>query len=193
MSTAISIGERVVTDPRASQAVRFEALNALGIAWMRLGECYAFEIEKDDSGLDWSGTGLSLEGDLESLAKDGWGKAQSYFEQALELLPNSVRVLQNMATMRLLMVKHKFATDTPAVLQEAKRLVRRSLEVNDQDQFPFYQLAQIAILEKNAAEAFEYINQGRSKPGAVKVKSWAEVQQKAAALSTPPYEAASQA
>src|ERR1035438_1201706 len=35
---AQNIGEEVLNDPRSSAGVRFEALNALGIAWMRIAE-----------------------------------------------------------------------------------------------------------------------------------------------------------
>jgi hypothetical protein len=143
------IGEKVVNDPRSSPGIRFEALNALGITWMRIAE------------KNWDGFGDRAA---------GWAKAEDYFEQALTIVPNSVRVLQNLATLRLTQVRQNFPEERSVLLTEAKRLVKRSLEVNDQDQFPFYQLAQIAVEEKDKTSAMDAIRDGRNRPGAVKVK-----------------------
>lgn len=158
---ARNIGEEVLNDPRSSAGVRFEALNALGITCMRIA----------DKGWDGSDDRGTI-----------WAKAQSYFDQALLIVPNSVRVLQNMATLRLIQVQQNFPKDRSVLLEEAKQLVKRSLEVNDQDQFPFYQLAQIAIEERDKASALSYIREGQNRPGAVKEKSWAKVESAAEAL-----------
>jgi hypothetical protein len=158
---ARTIGEEVLNNPRSSAGVRFEALNALGITWMRI------------AGKGWDGSG-----DREA----SWAKAQRCFDQALLIVPNSVRVLQNMATLRLIQVQQKFPKGRSVLLAEAKQLVKRSLEVNDQDQFPFYQLAQIAIEERDQESAMNFIREGRSRPGAVKEEAWAKVESAAEEL-----------
>ena len=91
-------------------------------------------------------------------------------------------VLQNMATLRLIEVEQETAKDATVLLTEAKQYVMRSLEVNDQDQFPFYQLARIAVKEKDKGAALGYIREGRTRQGAVKEKSWAAVESAAEAL-----------
>jgi hypothetical protein len=68
------------------------------------------------------------------------------------------------------------------LLTEAKQYVTRSLEVNDQDQFRFYQPARIAVKEKDKAAALGHIREGRTRQGAVKEKSWAAVESAAEAL-----------
>jgi tetratricopeptide (TPR) repeat protein len=195
ISAAISVGSEVVKDPDASQAVRFEALNALGIAWMRFGEYCALNRKNETKiGFDWSmfdPSFFSTGQDLASQERAGWAEAQAYFDQALEITPNSVRVLQNMATLRLLQVENGVLSDRTDVLEEAKKFVKRSLEVNDQDQFPYSQLARIALLENDPKSALECIRQGRSRPGAVKEERWIELEQKAIALIISPSKGAS--
>lgn len=181
---ARDIAEEVLKDPRSSPAVRFEALNALGITWMRFAENAEEKIANVGAGGEaarqapivktgWAGIGDSA---------SGWAKAEDYFEQALAIVPNSVRVLQNRATLRLLQVKQGVERDRSVLLAEAKQLVNQSLGINDQDQFPFYQLAQIAVEEKDQASALNFIREGRSRSGAVKEKSWAALQARAEAL-----------
>ncbi|HEY1940180.1 MAG TPA: hypothetical protein VGJ33_19800 [Candidatus Angelobacter sp.] len=162
---AFKIGEEIVKNPRSTPAVRFEALNALGIAWMRFA----------DKSQQQSAIGE---------AAGAWEKAEYYFKEALSIIPNSVRVLQNLGTLRLLQLNKGIANDPSMLLREAKQFVQRSLEVNDQDQFPFYQLAQIAVAEKDRANAFKYIREGRSRPGAVQEKSWTKVESAAQSLPT---------
>ena len=61
--------------------------------WMRVGE--GTRLPEDDSvGQAWRKEFLS--------EPDAWRKAEQAFAQALLVVPNSVRVLQNIATMKLL-------------------------------------------------------------------------------------------
>jgi len=158
---AREIAEEVLTNPRSSQGVRFEALNALGITWMRVAE------------KNWHDS---------SDRSAAWTKSQEYFDEAITVLPNSVRVLQNMATLRLIQVRQDAQQDRFKLLKEAKDLVNRSLEINDQDQFPFYQLAQIAVLQKDKKLAIDAIREGRNRSGAVKEKQWVAVETQAETL-----------
>jgi tetratricopeptide (TPR) repeat protein len=184
---ALTIGHEVLKDPGSTPAVRFEAFNALGIAWMRLAHSEDRVASADGTAGEGSQTPdrtSTLKKGSEGDAAESWKKAEDSFEQALTIIPNSVRVLQNMATLRLEQVKQGIAKDPSVLLAEAKQLVKRSLEVNDQDQFPFYQLARIAVAEKDKASALEYIREGRGRPGAVKEKSWETVKSAAEALQT---------
>jgi hypothetical protein len=158
---ALNVGEELLATGRTSQGVRFEALNALGITWMRIAEG------------NWDGFGKR---------EVSWEKSQNFYDQALAIVPNSVRVLQNMAKLRLIQVEQNFPGDNTALLTEARELVMRSLEVNDQDQYPFSELARIAVLQGDKRAALAYINIGRSKPGAVKEKEWAKLEAAAKVL-----------
>lgn len=186
---ALTIGKEVLEESQASPAVRFEALNALGIAWMRFAENSREAIVSPqllgDSRTE--GRTSTIKADWVGIddKADGWAQAEDYFDQALAIIPNSVRVLQNKATLRLLQLDLGVAKDPSRVLKEAKESVQRSLEINDQDQFPFYQMARIAVKEKDKASALNYAREGRNKPGAVKEESWAKVESDANALQTP--------
>jgi hypothetical protein len=176
---ALELGAELLKTPRSSLEVRFEALNALGITWMwvangqwesaaQWGEFCDPKISRDDA---------------QKCPHTSCVKAQSYYEQALDIVPNSVRVLQNLARLRLIQVKHNFPTDRSVLLAEAKQFVLQSLEVNDQDQYPYSELAEIAIEEGDAKLALDSIGTGRNRPGAVKEEKWAELEQKANALA----------
>ncbi len=154
---ALELGNYILNsvdnDADSTQALRFEALNALGITWMRLGQ---FGEEKDRVAC--------------------WTKAQTYYDQALMIIPNSVRVLQNMAQLRLLQVELSSPHEPLVLLEQAKQYCVLSLEVSDQDQFPFLLLAQIAVQLGDIKGAWGYIYTGRSRPGAVKEESWVKVE-----------------
>jgi hypothetical protein len=158
---ALVLGESLLKSVRSSPGTRFEAMNALGITWMRIAER-----EWDDFG---------------ELATS-WAKAQQFYDEALTIIPNSVRVLQNLARMRLIQLEHNFPQDGSVLLAQAKEYVLRSLEVNDQDQYPFYELAKIAVEQGDPKTALEYIRVGRSRPGAVKEREWLKVESEAIAI-----------
>jgi tetratricopeptide (TPR) repeat protein len=164
---AIQLGNELLEQaPEGSRpAVRFEALNALGIAWMRVGEAH------------WEAIGDKA---------TSWAKAQKYYDEALEIIPNSLRVLQNLAKLRLLQVEQLKDKNARTLLEQAKEYCERSLDVSDQDMYPYYLLAQIeaklGYLVKNEDErpyfmaAWEYVHIGRGRPGAVTEEQWAEVE-----------------
>jgi len=155
--TALQIGKYILNntdaDAESAQALRFEALNGLGITWMRLGES----------------------GPAESRA-DSWAQAQGYYDRALMIIPNSVRVSQNMTQLRLLQVKLSSVEEKPVLLAQAKQYCELSLQVSDQDQFPYLLLSRIAIQSGDAKAARQYIRTGRSRPGGVKERDWNEVE-----------------
>jgi tetratricopeptide (TPR) repeat protein len=164
-SKAVDLGEYILKkaaeNSESVQALRFEALNALGITWMRIGE------------YDWDGYDRTT----------SWSRAQRFYDQALLVIPNSVRVLHNLAQLRLLQVELGSPDEPSVLLEQAKQYCELSLEVTDQDQFPFYLLARIAVKSGDIKAAWDYIYTGRSRPGAVKEKEWAEVEDKARAAT----------
>jgi hypothetical protein len=100
----------VLNDSRSTPAICSEARNALGVAWMRFAETIRGKGCKRRS--DGEGGSLAshrtwaVQKGWEEIGGPpaGWEKAKRYLEQALAIMPNSVRVLQNMATLRLLEV-----------------------------------------------------------------------------------------
>jgi tetratricopeptide (TPR) repeat protein len=156
----------------SATAVRFEALNALGITWMRVGQYQWEEFETD--------------------RQTSWERSQAYFDRALELIPNSVRVLQNLTQLRLLQfdlgLKDTRDSGDPErveakreelrpLLFEANGYCERSLEVNDEDQFPYLQLAKIANRLGEHLLALHYVAIGESRDGAVSEKDWLKVKE----------------
>jgi|SRR5215813_9512137 len=167
---ALALGKNLLEEPESSPGVQFEALNALGITWMRIAEA------------GWEGFAYT---------ESSWITAQNYFDRALAIVPNSVRVLQNLAKLKLIQARKGLLEDTTkrspdtsgterrTLLEQAKQLVMRSIEVNDQDQYPFKQLAEIAIEQRDGKAALSFIREGRNKPGAVKPEEWAKVEAEA--------------
>lgn len=167
---ALLLGEKLSMETHdqyrgLANAVLFDTYNGLGIVWMRIGEA------------EWSGFD-----DRES----SWHKSQQYYDLALTVRPNSVQVLQNIGTLRGLQAQRareeKLWEQASALLDEAKSLYLRSLEINDHDEFPFYRLADIAIQQGKKREALDRIRVGRTKPGAVKDAEWDEVLKRALEL-----------
>ena len=173
---AFEVAEKLLTSLVINAEARFEALNALGITWMRVGQGTGLP-EDNSVGQAWR---KEFPSDSEP---DAWRKADQAFAQALLIVPNSVRVLQNIATMKLL----QFDCDTDSserarFLKEGKDALLLSLDVIDQDQFPYYRLAQFAVREEDREGAFTFIRVGKTRPGAVKESEWREVESGAATL-----------
>jgi len=172
---AFDVADKLLMSPVINAEARFEALNALGITWMRVGE--GTGLPKDDA----IGQAWRKEFPLET---DAWQKAEGAFARALLVVPNSVRVLQNIATMKLLQFdRDKKNPERARFLKEGKEALLLSLDVNDQDQFPYYRLAEFAVREEDREGASTFIRLGKSRPGAVKEKEWIRVEAAAAALS----------
>jgi len=148
------------SDAVSKQALKFEALNALGIAWMRRGE---------------------LGGDDERA--QSWVRSRKYYDEALKIIPSSVRVLQNITQLLMLQADHNSIDGARVQLEEAKQYCERSLEVSDQDQFPFLLLARISNRLGDGKSALEYIRIGRLRPGAVKEESWIKEEKRAQNIS----------
>jgi Tfp pilus assembly protein PilF len=68
-------------------------------------------------------------------------------------------------------------------LDQAKQLVMRSIDVNDQDQYPFYQLAQIAVEQGDGKAALSFIREGQTRSGAVKKDEWGKLEAAAALVA----------
>ena len=159
---AVSISQCLLYEPNSPE-VRFEALNALGIASMRLAD------QKT----------RSKNATSDSMYQSEWAEAERAFQNALDIVPDSVRVLQNIGTMRTLQAKTTSGEDRDSLLHSAEESVKLSLDVNDQDQHPFFQLAEIALESKKPLKALEYVRIGRSRPGAVKPMEWIRLERSA--------------
>jgi tetratricopeptide (TPR) repeat protein len=154
---SLNLGEELLNTAPFAPEVKFEALNAMGIAWMRIGE----------GGWDNQSRNRA----------ECWDKAQWYYDEALRIIPNSVRVLENLATLRMIQVTKDLKLDVPPLLLEAKDYCLRSLAVNDQDQFPYLQLARIAAAQGDAKTAIDAARTGRTRPGVVTEDKWKRVEE----------------
>jgi tetratricopeptide (TPR) repeat protein len=152
---SLKLGKDLLRTSPFSPEITFEARNAIGIAWMRIAESNWKELGNRD---------------------DSWAKAQSNYDEALKIIPNSVRVLQNLAKLRLLQVAHGSQGDVSTLLAEAKDYCVRSLAVNDHDRYPYLELAQIAAAQGDAKAAIDAVRTGRTRPGAVDGGKWARVE-----------------
>src|SRR6516165_9665806 len=160
-NAALQVGKKLLEVSPFSPEIRFEALNALGITWMRIAE-NRWNIEP---------------------SVDAWSASESYYDQALDIVPSSVRVLQNLAALRMIQVVEGFPGDEIQLLNEAEEFCVRSLEVNDQDQYPFLELAKIRTAKGDPNHALDAIHEGRTRPGAVKSEEWERVESVAKRLA----------
>lgn len=152
---ALNIGEELLSTVSSMAEVRFEAFNALGITWMRIAEA------------NWSGF---------KPREECWRKSQESYDEALKIIPNSVRVLQNLAKLRMLQIANGTYDDPSPLLNDAREYCLRSLSVNDQDQYPYIELAKIALAQGNPEKALEEVRTGRTRDGSVKDADWKRVE-----------------
>jgi len=164
---ALNLATTLLNSPAIATEARFEALNASGITWMRIAEGASFGNQEEWLREKWQQI------NFESSA---WQNAERSYRDALAIIPNSVRTLQNFATMRLIQARLAREEKRADFRKEAKEAVLRSLEVNDQDQFPYSQLAEIAIEEGDLDLALKYIEVGKTRHGAVKPEKWQALQ-----------------
>jgi tetratricopeptide (TPR) repeat protein len=135
---AISQGERLLTDPAVARlegrdAVLLEVHNALGIAYTRRGQAS----EDPDQ------------------RQRFWDQALSHYESALQINPNVVRVLHNIGTLRMLQAESLGTSNIDASTEldsQALELFRRSLVINERDQFPHYRAA-VCLLASTTGRA----------------------------------------
>ncbi len=132
-----------------------EIHNALGIAYMRQGERGA---ESDTS-----------QGKL-------WNQAACHFDLALQLVPHSVRVLQNKG---LLLMQRGLSRGRPnhEILRQAVRLFEQSLQINPRDQYPHYRLAQLHARLGGWETARSYYKSGRREKGSVDNARWTRLRE----------------
>src|ERR1700728_783257 len=133
-------------------AIQFEARNALGIAFLWMGELF------------WS----------EPNAASAWTEAERYLDSARALRPNSVRALQNMGLLRMLQADrvHDDPVKANALYEEAKQFVGESLSLNSFDQYPHFQMALLLARTGNWTEAKRFLDQGKNQKGAISAKKW---------------------
>jgi tetratricopeptide (TPR) repeat protein len=144
-----------IPDQRA--AVQFEVDNAMGIAFLWLGEL--FHTEPD--------------------APQWWDKAEEYLNAALALRPNSVRPLQNLGLLYMLRGDRTAGEPTRAKLfyAQAESYVERSLKLNPFDQYPYFQQALLALKTSQWSTAAKSVESGIKQKGAVSPEKWASVQE----------------
>ena len=133
-------------------AIQFEVRNALGIAFLWMGELFP----SDPS------------------AATSWTESERYLESARALRPNSVRALQNMGLLRMLQADqlHNDPVKANELYEEAKQFVGQSLSLNSFDQYPHFQMALLFARTGNWTEAKKFLDQGKNQKGAISAKKW---------------------
>ena len=147
--------EKKPTDEKT--AIQFEANNAIGIAYMWLGHRFP---SKPDAGEEWE-------------------KAEAYFLTAKALRPNSVRVMQNLGSLRMMQGDRLYQQDHRGAYrcyEEAKQLVSHSMELNKFDQFPHFQMALLSARTLNWSAAQDFVDLGKPQKGAVQKETWDELE-----------------
>lgn len=126
-----------------------ELLNALGIAYMRKGEKHSETLSEKQNRY--------------------WQQAKDYFQEALHLDLNPVRVLQNLGTLLVIQGHqlrkagmHKGASEH---YREAVEYYEKSIAINPHDQFPHSSLAELFIRLGDWDRALHHVNVGRLQPG----------------------------
>jgi tetratricopeptide (TPR) repeat protein len=158
LDEAVKLGQGLLeNESRMASEARFEVFNGLGIAYTRKGQMAA-----------------------DSSRQDLWTTAETRFREALELRPTSVRAMQNMG---LLKGMQAFQARSNAGVPEAQTLFKQakdwyasSLELNPNDQYPHYRMAQLCALTDDWEGAERYFGSGRQQSGAVKEKEWSALQ-----------------
>ena len=143
---------------RESEPLLVEVQNALGIAYMRQGQIAN-----------------------EPTARERlWRVADQFYDDALRVNPNVVRVLQNQGSLRLLQGDGRLPTDTVAArryYEQARQLYQRTLDINPHDQFPHYRMG-IACAKLGDWEcARKYLESGPKEPGSVKSDHWTRLKE----------------
>jgi tetratricopeptide (TPR) repeat protein len=142
--------------PQERVAVQFEVNNAMGIAFLWLGELFYTEPESTK----W------------------WEKADECFKAALALHPNSVRPLQNLGLLYMFRGDRKQNhKDAQNLYVQAKEFVDRSLKLNPFDQYPYFQQALLAMKTADWSAATKSVESGMKQKGAVSPEKWAAIQE----------------
>lgn len=133
-------------------AVQFEVNNAMGIAYLWLGELF--------------------QSDPDSAYR--WVQAEKYFRVALALRPKSVRVLQNLGLLYMVRGDRAQSESTQAreLYEQAKKFVADSLKLNPFDQYPHFQMALLSIRTGDWATASRSVEIGINEKGSVPLENW---------------------
>lgn len=161
LDTAIKNGQDLLREStkenleiQITTALQFEVHNAIGVAQLWLGRLFP----QEEQSQDW------------------WSKSEKSLDTASALRPNSVRPLQNLGLLFMLRGDRAGAVGNhdEAVLlyQKAKTFVERSLQLNALDQYPFYQLAQLAIRLGDWDAASSFVEMGQQQSGAISAEKW---------------------
>lgn len=158
LNNAVAIARSLLgTDtrnPAIDTTVEFEAANALGIALMRQGDAATEEAAR---------------------FRD-WDEADRFYQRALSLRPNNVRVIQNQGTLHHLRGDYYARENKPREADDSYRTARSkfvlSIQHNSLDQFPHYQAAVLSAKLGEWELARAYYTSGRSQLGAVSAESW---------------------
>jgi len=158
LNNALTLGNKLLQDPSARDnaekrlAVQFEVNNALGIAYLWLGQWFPGE----PGAAKW------------------WDQSETHLDVALKLRPNSVRPLQNLGLLYMLRgdrqqgkpeeARHLYAT--------AKEFVSRSLKLNPFDQYPHFQMALLSIKNGDWDTATSSVSSGKLQKGSVSDEKW---------------------
>jgi tetratricopeptide (TPR) repeat protein len=153
------LASREVSRTREPRAVRHEIYNSLGIAHMRQGERAKEPADK----------------------RSLWEQAERDFEQALELGPNAVRVLQNRGTLHRLEGDYLAAVNQLDRANESYRAALaqflRSVEINALDQFPHFWLSILSARLGAWEDAARHCENGKKQQGSVKVDRWSRLEE----------------
>jgi tetratricopeptide (TPR) repeat protein len=154
---AVSLANSVLSDPRVSElppdtqsAVKVEAHNAAGIAFMRMGQFSSLFPKERDS---------------------AWRLAYDHYLAALSVHPHDVRVLDNISTLRLLeaskAIRAGLKEDATHFTADARDRAAEAISLNEGDQFRHYRRAQAEYLLGHLDAAHEAARAALLHPGAV--------------------------
>ncbi len=142
---------------KTTDAVEMETRNGLGIAYM------------------WQGQQASQD---QRRRKDLWDKAERQFDAVLKANPRVVRVVQNLATLRLMQGDAVARIDSETGKEryrEALDLYAQTIQSRPHDEFPHYRSALLFAKLGEWTKAKAAFDAGREQPGSVKDNEWDEL------------------
>jgi tetratricopeptide (TPR) repeat protein len=164
LNEALKLGKELLQHTAAKEkapeervAVQFEVNNAMGIAFLWLGELF----HSEPGSAMW------------------WVQSENYLKAALALRSKSVRPLQNLGL--LYMLRGDRMQDEPIKAQElyeqAKEFVGQSLKLNPFDQYPHFQMALLSVKTVDWPTAKASVEAGMKQKGSVWPEKWATIQE----------------
>jgi tetratricopeptide (TPR) repeat protein len=137
------------SDPRT--AIKVEALNAAGIAFMRMGQFGELFQPEATNKIRAKFTAKSVNFTGKS-REEYWTLSSQHFDSALELHPTDVRVLDNLSTLNLIKASYAFISRDKTKARQfseiAKERAQESISNNPYDRFRHYNLAKaLALLD----------------------------------------------